>query len=69
MTEFPMSFLKYYFVRGHVFGGLMGFQYAMIISFFRFVRIVRMLQGSTKAGGASDHRLGAGRQQGDPSFD
>ena len=44
VTEFPMSFLKYYFVRTHVFGGLMGFQYAMIIAFYRFVRIVRMIR-------------------------
>lgn len=43
VTEFPMSFMKYYFVRTHFLGGLMGFQYAMVLSFYRFVRIVRML--------------------------
>jgi glycosyltransferase involved in cell wall biosynthesis len=42
VTEFPMQFLKYYFVRTHVTGGLMGFQYAMILAFYRFIRIVRM---------------------------
>jgi glycosyltransferase involved in cell wall biosynthesis len=49
VTEFPMTFFKYYFVRGHIFGGLMGFQYAMIVAFFRFVRIMRMLQPAGRA--------------------
>ena len=47
ITEFPLSFFKYYVWRTHVFGGLMGFQYAMIMSFYRFVRIVRMHSGAT----------------------
>ena len=47
MTEFPLSFFKYYIWRTHIFGGLMGFQYAMIMSFYRFVRIVRMYAGAT----------------------
>ena len=51
VTEFPMSFLKYYFVRTHVTGGLMGFQYAMILAFYRFVRVVRMFAGSAQTGG------------------
>ena len=50
VTEFPMSFLKYYFVRTHVTGGLMGFQYAMILAFYRFIRVVRMFAGSAKTG-------------------
>ncbi len=41
-TEFPMTFLKYYFVRTHVFGGWMGLRYAAIIAYYRFVRIARM---------------------------
>jgi glycosyltransferase involved in cell wall biosynthesis len=45
ITEFPLAFLKYYVARGHVFGGLVGFQFAMITAFYRFVRIVRMLEG------------------------
>jgi glycosyltransferase involved in cell wall biosynthesis len=47
ISEFPMQFLKYYFVRTHVTGGLMGFQYAMVLAFFRFVRVMRMYQGAT----------------------
>ena len=40
--ELPWNFLKYYLVRTHITGGLMGFQYALITSFYRWVRIVRM---------------------------
>jgi glycosyltransferase involved in cell wall biosynthesis len=46
-TEFPMQFLKYYFWRTHVFGGMAGFQFAMITAFYRFIRIVRMREGSS----------------------
>jgi glycosyltransferase involved in cell wall biosynthesis len=46
ITEFPMQFLKYYLWRTHIFGGLAGFQFAMITAFYRFVRIVRMLEGA-----------------------
>jgi glycosyltransferase involved in cell wall biosynthesis len=48
VTEFPLSFVKYYFGRGHVFGGLVGFQFAMITAFYRFVRIVRMMEGQSQ---------------------
>ena len=51
VTEFPTSFLKHYFLRTHVFGGLMGFQYAMILSFYRFIRIVRLYAGKTESQG------------------
>ena len=47
VTEFPLAFGKYYLVRGHVFGGIIGFQFAMITAFYRFVRIVRMLEGQS----------------------
>ena len=42
ITELPWNFLKYYFVRTHVTGGMMGFQFAAITAFYRWVRIVRM---------------------------
>ncbi len=42
VTELPMQFFKYYFWRTHVFGGLKGFQFALITAFYRFIRIVRM---------------------------
>jgi glycosyltransferase involved in cell wall biosynthesis len=42
VTDLPWNFLKYYLVRTHITGGLMGLQYALITSFYRWVRIVRM---------------------------
>ncbi len=42
VTDLPWNFFKYYFVRTHVTGGLMGLQFALITSFYRWVRIVRM---------------------------
>lgn len=53
VTELPFSFLRYYFLRFHVLGGMKGFQYATIISFFRFVRVLRMYEGQ-KADPTSD---------------
>ena len=47
--EFPMAFLKFYFFRRHITGGLAGFQMAMFGAISRFVRIVRMLEAARKA--------------------
>ncbi len=47
VTELPFSFLRYYLARAHVLGGMKGFEYAVIISFFRFVRIMRMRAGQS----------------------
>ena len=58
LTEFPLSFFKYYIWRTHIFGGLLGFQYAMIMAFYRFIRIVRMYAGTTAE---SDVGLNSGR--------
>lgn len=63
VTEFPLGFLKYYIWRTHVFGGLTGFQYAMIMAFYRWVRIVRMYAGPATA---SDIELNAGRSTASP---
>jgi len=41
--EFPVTFLKYYFVRTHILGGWAGLKYASIISYYRWLRIVRMM--------------------------
>lgn len=65
VTEFPLSFFKYYIWRTHIFGGLMGFQYAMIMSFYRFVRIVRMNAGATgKRDGSLNTRRGVAASDG-----
>jgi glycosyltransferase involved in cell wall biosynthesis len=65
VTEFPMQFLKYYFVRTHVTGGLKGLQFALITAFYRHIRILRMWEG--QASGArsavdlnAEARRGAG---------
>jgi glycosyltransferase involved in cell wall biosynthesis len=47
--EFPLAFIKFYFFRRHVTGGLAGFQMAMFGAISRFVRIVRMLELAEKA--------------------
>jgi glycosyltransferase involved in cell wall biosynthesis len=44
--EFPTQFFKYYLWRTHIFGGLAGFQFALIVAFYRFIRIVRMREGA-----------------------
>ena len=44
VTEFPLQFLRYYFARAHALGGMKGFQYATIIAFFRFVRVLYMYE-------------------------
>ena len=46
-TELPTQFFKYYIWRTHVLGGIAGFQYASILAFYRFVRIVRMREGQS----------------------
>ena len=53
VTEFPLNFFKYYLWRTHICGGLMGFQYAMIMAFYRFIRIVRMYNGPASVPTAS----------------
>lgn len=47
VTELPLGFLRYYFLRGHILGGFKGLQYAAIVSYYRFVRIVRMTRGAS----------------------
>ena len=46
-TELPTQFFKYYVWRTHLLGGVAGFQYAAILSFYRFIRIVRMRDGQS----------------------
>jgi hypothetical protein len=40
--EFPMNFYKYYIIRRHITGGVMGLQYAAIQSWFRVVKVYRL---------------------------
>jgi glycosyltransferase involved in cell wall biosynthesis len=46
LTEFPMHFFKYYFVRRHVTGGLNGLRYARLQGWYRFLRIYRMMRAN-----------------------
>ncbi len=57
VTELPYAFFRYYIARAHVLGGMKGFEYAVIISFFRFVRIMRMRQGRTADPGADPNAM------------
>lgn len=41
--EFPLQFLKYYFGRGHVFGGGYGWQLAVVLAFMRWVRLTILM--------------------------
>lgn len=45
--EFPLAFLKYYLLRRHITGGRKGFTFAMINSFFRFLRLAKLLEATT----------------------
>jgi glycosyltransferase involved in cell wall biosynthesis len=42
--EFPMAFLKIYFIRGYVTRGRRGFAYAIVYAFGRLVRIAKYLE-------------------------
>lgn len=41
--EWPWQFLKYYFVRRHVFGGFYGWQLAVVLSFMRWLRLAILM--------------------------
>ena len=41
--EFPFQFIKYYFVRRHVFGGGFGFILSLVIAFMRWLRLLILL--------------------------
>jgi glycosyltransferase involved in cell wall biosynthesis len=46
LTEFPMHFFKYYIVRRHFMGGLDGLRYAQLQSWYRLLRIYRMIRAN-----------------------
>lgn len=51
LFEFPAAFLRYYFLRRHFTGGLLGFQSSMIGAYSRFARIARMLEAAQQPSG------------------
>ncbi|MGF1445658.1 MAG: glycosyltransferase family 2 protein [Pikeienuella sp.] len=48
VVEFPLAFLKFYFLRRHVFGGSKGFAFAMIAAFGRWLRIAKLLSATSE---------------------
>ena len=46
-VEFPLVFLKSFFLRGHVLGGWKGFVFSMNIAFARFMRVAKMLEAAS----------------------
>ncbi|MBN9081667.1 MAG: hypothetical protein BGP04_11005 [Rhizobiales bacterium 62-17] len=42
-TEIPWQFFKFYFVRGHVFGGFYGFILSVAVAFMRWTRVLVLL--------------------------
>ena len=44
ITEFPIQFCKYYFLKRYIFNGYYGFIVSVIYAFFRFIRIAKYFQ-------------------------
>ncbi len=44
VLEMPLSFLKFYFLRRHLFGGWKGFMFSLTAAFSRTLRIAKMLE-------------------------
>jgi glycosyltransferase involved in cell wall biosynthesis len=42
--EFPMTFLKFYFLRRYFLGGIDGFTMAVLTAFGRYIRVAKMLE-------------------------
>ncbi|MEM9139150.1 MAG: glycosyltransferase family 2 protein [Pseudomonadota bacterium] len=43
--QMPLSFLKFYVLKGHILGGHKGFMYALTAAFARTLRLAKMLEG------------------------
>ena len=46
VTEMPLSFLKFYLLRRHIFGGWKGFVFAASAAFMRMLRIAKLLEAA-----------------------
>ena len=46
--EMPLSFLKFYFLRRHVFGGWKGFMFALSAAFCRALRLAKLLEAQER---------------------
>lgn len=54
LSEFPMNFFKYYFVRRHCMGGFKGLRYASIQARYRFLKIYRIWRTLGRTGSAGN---------------
>jgi glycosyltransferase involved in cell wall biosynthesis len=54
IVELPMNFFKYYVVRRHLTGGLMGLRYASIQARFRFLKVYRIWRSEKRKTSATD---------------
>ena len=52
--EFPLTFLKFYFLRRYFFGGHAGFLQAVVTAWGRFIRILLMYEAALKAAKKTD---------------
>ncbi len=55
--EMPLAFLKFYFLRRHLFGGWKGFMFALTAAFARTLRIAKMLERAETGGKKSDRAM------------
>ena len=55
--EMPFAFLKFYFLRRHLFGGWKGFMFALTAAFARTLRIAKMLERAETGGQKNDKAM------------
>lgn len=56
LTEFPVAFIKAYFLRGYIMKGRQGFVNAMVYAFSRFIRIAKYFEHPHRTAGSDLHR-------------
>ena len=52
--EFPVNFIKFYFLRRHCTGGWKGFYFSLTHAFMRTTRIAKMLEAATAPASHTD---------------
>lgn len=63
--EFPLTFVKAFVLRRHLFGGWKGFAFATVQAFFRTVRLIKMLERANEA--AASRAAGGAPADADPA--
>ena len=44
-VEFPLAFIKYYFIRRHFTGALTGLVTALVLAYYRWKRVIVLFKG------------------------